>query len=67
MILEIITIGAIGLTYFSSNEERKEKMHKIGSEIVDVTKEVAIEVAGKTKELAKKIKEKQNSKSSKNN
>lgn len=62
MVLGIITIGVIGVTYFTGSKERKEKMRKIGSGIVDVTKEVAVEVAGKTKELVKKIKESQDSK-----
>lgn len=62
MVLGIITIGAIGVTYFTGSKERKEKMRKIGSGIVDVTKEVAVEIAGKTKELVKKMKEKQDSK-----
>jgi hypothetical protein len=42
-------------------------MRKIGAGIVDVTKEVAVEVAGKTKELVKKMKEKQDSKTTDNN
>jgi hypothetical protein len=67
MVLELITIGAIGVTYFTGSKERKEKMRKIGSGIVDVTKEVAVEVAGKTKELVKKIKENQDSKTTDNN
>ena len=67
MVLGIITIGAIGVTYFTGSKERKEKMRKIGSGIVDVTKEVAVEVAGKTKELVKKIKENQDSKPTDNN
>mgnify|MGYP003441308845 FL=1 len=67
MVLEIITIGAIGVTYFTGSKERKEKMHKIGAGIVDVTKEVAVEIAGKTKKLVKNIKEKQDSKSADNN
>jgi hypothetical protein len=67
MVLGIITIGAIGVTYFTGSKERKEKMRKIGSGIVDVTKEVAVEVAGKTKELVKKMKEKQDSKTTDNN
>ena len=67
MVLELITIGAIGITYFTGSMERKEKMRKIGSGIVDVTKEVAVEIAGKTKKLVKNIKEKQDSKSADNN
>ena len=67
MVLEIITIGAIGVTYFTGSKERKEKMHKRGAGIVDVTKEVAVEIAGKTKKLVKNIKEKQDSKSADNN
>lgn len=46
MLLEMITIGAIGVTYLTGDKNRKEKMRKIGSSIVDVT--------GKTKELVKK-------------
>lgn len=67
MVLGIITIGAIGVTYFTGSKERKEKMRKIGSGIVDVTKEVAVEIARKTKKLVKNIKEKQDSKSADNN
>ena len=67
MVLGIITIGAIGVTYLTGDKKRKEKMRKIGSGIVDVTKEVAVEIAGKTKKLVKNIKEKQDSKSADNN
>lgn len=67
MVLEIITLSAIGVTYLTGDKNRKEKMRKIGSGIVDVTKEVAVEIAGKTKKLVKNIKEKQDSKSADNN
>lgn len=67
MVLEIITLSAIGVTYLTGDKNRKEKMRKIGAGILDVTKEVAVEVAGKTKELVKKMKEKQNSKTTDNN
>ena len=65
--LEIITLSAIGVTYLTGDKNRKEKMRKIGAGILDVTKEVAVEVAGKTKELVKKMKEKQDSKTTDNN
>jgi hypothetical protein len=62
MVLEMIAIGVIGAVYVTGNKDRKEKMRNIGFGIVDVTKDVVIGATIKTKELVKKIKEKNDSK-----
>lgn len=58
MVLEIITLGAIGVIYLTGDKERKDKLKKIGSGVVDVTKDVTRDVAEKTKTLIKKYKAK---------
>lgn len=63
MVLGAITIGAIGVTYFTGNAVRKQKMGQIGSQTADVAKDVACDVFNQLKRLVYKIKK---SKSSKN-
>ena len=36
MVLEAITLGVIGVAYITGDDDRKQKMRKIGSEFVDV-------------------------------
>ena len=55
MVLEAITIGAIGVAYFTGNTVRKQKMRQIGSQVADVTKDVAGDVLNQTKHLIYKI------------
>ena len=44
MVLGAITIGAIGVVYFTGNTVRKQKMRQIGSQVADVTKDIAGDV-----------------------
>ena len=55
MVLGAITIGAIGVAYFTGNSVRKQKMRQIGSQVADVTKDVAGDVLHQTKGLIYKI------------
>ena len=55
MVLGAITIGAIGVAYFTGNTVRKQKMRQIGSQVADVTKDVAGDVLNQTKHLIYKI------------
>ena len=55
MVLETITIGVIGLTYATGDEDRKAKMRKIGSEIVDVAGETLKDVIDIGKSLTEKV------------
>lgn len=55
MVLGAITIGAIGVVYFTGNTVRKQKMRQIGSQVADVTKDVAGDVLYQTKGLIYKI------------
>ena len=56
MVLETITLGVIGVTYVTGDAERKQKMRKIGSEIVDVAKTTASDTVDFTKKTIQKIK-----------
>ena len=58
MVLEIVTLGVIGATYISCDKDRKDKMKKIGREIVDVTKTTAQETATGIKNIYKQTKAK---------
>lgn len=59
MITEVITLGVIGVaSYVTGDNSRKSKMRKIGSEIVDVAKDVATSTVQGTKDLVSKIKSK---------
>lgn len=55
MVLETITIGFIGLTYVTGDEDRKAKVRKIGSEIVDVAGETLKDVIDIGKSLTEKV------------
>ena len=55
MVLETITIGFIGLTYVTGDEDHKAKVRKIGSEIVDVAGETLKDVIDIGKSLTEKV------------
>ena len=61
MILELITLGVIGVIYVTGDSERKAKMRTIGKGIVDITKEVVIDVCKITKSFMTKLKTKKES------
>ena len=61
MILELIILGVIGVIYVTGDSERKAKMRTIGKGIVDVIKEVVIDVCKITKSFMTKLKTKKES------
>lgn len=61
MILELIILGVIGVIYVTGDSERKAKMRTIGKGIIDVTKEVVIDVCKITKSFMNKLKTKKES------
>lgn len=61
MILELIILGVIGVIYVTGDSERKAKMRTIGKGIIDVTKEVVIDVCKITKSFMTKLKTKKES------
>lgn len=56
MALEAITLGVIGVTYATGDDQRKQKMRKIGSDLVDVAKNTAKDTVDFTKDVIEKIK-----------
>lgn len=60
MILELIILGVICVIYVTGDSERKAKMRTIGKGIIDVTKEVVIDVCKITKSFMTKLKKKKN-------
>ena len=59
MIAEVITLGLIGVaSYVTGDSSRKSKIRQIGSDIVDVAKDVAASTVQGTKDLVNKIKSK---------
>lgn len=65
MVLGAITIGAIGVVYFTGNTVRKQKMRQIGSQVADVTKDIAGDVLNQTKHLIYKIQKNRTKKNTK--
>ena len=61
MILELIILGVICVIYVTGDSERKAKMRTIGKGIVDVIKEVVIDVCKITKSFMTKLKTKKES------
>lgn len=55
MVLEVITLGVIGTAYVTGDSERKQKMRKIGSDVVDVAKTTAADTVSFTKKTIQKI------------
>lgn len=55
MVLETITIGVIGLTYVTGDDNRKAKMRKIGSEIVEVAGDTLKDVIDLGKTVTEKV------------
>lgn len=56
MVLEAITLGVIGVTYATGDDQRKQKMRKIGSDLVDVAKDTAKDTVDFTRDIIEKIK-----------
>lgn len=56
MVLEAITLGVIGVTYVTGDAQRKQKMRKIGSDLVDVAKTTAQDTVAFTKNTIEKVK-----------
>ena len=63
MVLEAITLGVIGVAYITGDDDRKQKMRKIGSEFVDVAKTTASDTVAFAKKSIQKIKDKKADKS----
>lgn len=58
MILEAITLSVIGITYVTGDNQRKQKMRKIASELSDVAKSTAHDTVDFAKSTIEKIKAK---------
>lgn len=58
MILEAITLGVIGVTYVTGDAHRKQKMRKVGSDIVEITKAATRDAVAFTKDTIEEVKAK---------
>lgn len=58
MILEAITLGVIGVTYVTGDAQRKQKMRKVGSDIVEITKAATRDAVAFAKDTIEEVKAK---------
>lgn len=62
MIISLITLGVVGAVYLTGDAEKKLRMREVGSEIAEITKDTALDIAAFTKSSVSKIRAKRSSK-----